>query len=451
MIKSTIKSSKIKHLLNNNTRIKKLIKEGWWVIFGQLVQLILGIVFIRLISDYLESNEFGRYSLDVTVTIFVDVLIIGGLKAAIVRFYFMAQEKKEKNLLFFAVYKLLLLIFLFVAIVCAGVLVLLGFTNKIELYAEIIIIGMIVMASAVFGLVNAVHAGARRQKIVAISNSGLYFFRVVTVYVLSPALFLYMEKHVAIMVCVFLSTAAMCLYSINLMNKLENILYKNTHSSNWLSEIIKFALPYSSWGGVSWAQQIGDRWILNYNLGMSSVGIYTALYQTIYAPILAAGMSILGFVVPVIYQEIEEATDKVKINSTYKKLKIACIFGVVLVLIISGVAFVFRNEIAQTFLSKKYNNYANLVPSFVVAAGLMACYHLIGSIIPAIFKTKEIVGIIIFLGVGSLLAQFFGSRYYGVDGIIFAWVLISILYLITMWCAVAYLTKSRISDVSNIA
>ena len=68
-------------------RFNKKIQEIGVVLLGQVGNLVISFLLIKLMSEKLNSIEFGKFSLGLTFSTLINQVIIGGLIAAASRFF----------------------------------------------------------------------------------------------------------------------------------------------------------------------------------------------------------------------------------------------------------------------------------------------------------------------------------------------------------------------------
>ncbi len=77
------------------TRIKRLAKEGSWIVIGQIAVVAGALVLVRVLTEYLAPAQYGQLALGLTVAGLVNQVVMGGITAGIGRFYAIAAEKQD--------------------------------------------------------------------------------------------------------------------------------------------------------------------------------------------------------------------------------------------------------------------------------------------------------------------------------------------------------------------
>lgn len=100
-----------------------------------------------------------------------------------------------------------------------------------------------------------------------------------------------------------------------------------------LNELIFYAFPFFLFALVGIVTSFGDRWMINFCCGLEEVGIYAALYQIAYAPLVIFSNTINQVILPVVYVRAGEGAMAENIKSaqqTYWRMVFAsalCLFG----------------------------------------------------------------------------------------------------------------------------
>ena len=82
-------------LTNSIPRMRRLAKEGSWIVIGQIAAVAGGVVLVRVLTEYLDPLQYGRLALGLTLAGLVNQVIMGGITVGITRFYSIAADKHE--------------------------------------------------------------------------------------------------------------------------------------------------------------------------------------------------------------------------------------------------------------------------------------------------------------------------------------------------------------------
>ena len=68
------------------TRYRRLVKEGGWIVIGQIVSVLGALVLVRVLTEYLEPTQYGQLALGLSVAGLVNQVLMGGVTNGICRF-----------------------------------------------------------------------------------------------------------------------------------------------------------------------------------------------------------------------------------------------------------------------------------------------------------------------------------------------------------------------------
>jgi O-antigen/teichoic acid export membrane protein len=74
---------------------KNLYAEAFWMILGQVLAMLGSLLSVKLLTTYLDINNYGKLSLGMTVVLFTAQLVMGPLGQGIQRYYGVALEKQQ--------------------------------------------------------------------------------------------------------------------------------------------------------------------------------------------------------------------------------------------------------------------------------------------------------------------------------------------------------------------
>ena len=76
-------------------RIRRLSKEGFWIVLGQAAAVLGSLAGVRLLTELLAPAVYGELALGLTVAALVNQIVLGPLANGITRFYAPAQEQGD--------------------------------------------------------------------------------------------------------------------------------------------------------------------------------------------------------------------------------------------------------------------------------------------------------------------------------------------------------------------
>jgi len=411
-------------------RVRRLSKEGFWVVFGHTLAVLGSVVGLRLLTSLLTPAAYGGLALGMTVATLVNQTVLGPLGNGATRFYAPAQEQGDLGNYLSALRRLVLwatAIVVFMILLTVAGLLIVG-------RAEWIAIATAAFIFAIFSGHNSILSGiqdaARQRSIVALHQGMESWAR----YLVAACLLVWLGATSTVAMAGYTMASILVLGSQYLFFR-KTVPRNKTAASQeriWQEKIWKYSLPFASWGIFTWAQQVSDRWALGLFGTKQQVGLYAVLFQLGYYPIsIAAGMA-MQFLAPIFYQRAGDASDSRR-NANVSKLSwrltglALSVTGVVFL-----VTFLFHAQIFQIFVSKEYASVSHLLPWMLLAGGLFAAGQTITLNLMSQMKTHTIAVAKIATALVGIASNFAGAYWYGTTGIVIAGVLFSFLHFLWM-------------------
>jgi len=411
-------------------RVRRLSKEGFWVVLGQALAVIGSLVGVRLLTELLGPAAYGELALGMSVATLVNQTVFGPLSSGATRFYAPAVEQGDLGGYLNAVRRLVVsatgIIVLLMLFLVAGLLI----AGRMEWIAIATAALIFAILSGYNSILSGIQNAARQRSIVALHQGMESWAR----FLAAAGLLVLMRAT---------STVAMAGYSAGMILVLgsqflffRGIVLHNVTAADegriWKERIWKYSLPFASWGIFTWAQQASDRWALGLFATTQQVGLYAVLFQLGYYPILITSGMVMQFLAPIFYQRAGDASDGLR-NADVKELSwrlTGFVLGVTGAVFL--VTFLLHAQIFRILVAKEYASVSHLLPWMLLAGGLFAAGQTVGLNLMSQMKTYTMS---VAKTVSSLLGVIFnvvGAYWDGTRGIVIANVLFSALYFLWM-------------------
>ncbi len=288
-------------------RLKRLAKEGSWIIVGQVLTVAGTLALVRILTEYLEPTEYGQLALGLTIAGLLNQLVFGGIGNGIGRYYAVAAEADDLNGYLHDARRLLGFGTLAAAIIGGLLLIgLLGFG-----YAQWTGLAAAILILAVFSGYNSSIGGiqnAARQRAIVALHSGLnawlnILFAVMAIHWLGTTSEAVVIGYVA---GIFLVTLSQLVF---LRRTIPPRPVACVRCHGWLQKMWSYAWPFSTFGVFTWMQQVSDRWALESFTSTADVGHYVVLFQLGYAPVMIVTGMATAFLSPILFQRSGDATN----------------------------------------------------------------------------------------------------------------------------------------------
>ncbi len=415
-------------------RYKRLAKEGSWVLTGQLVAVAGSLALVRVLTEYLEPEQYGELALGLTVAGLVNQVVMGGITTAIGRFYSIAHESRDLagyirhsiRLMGYGTIAALVVAFSIIA-----VLFLTGYAEWIGLAAAALVFSILGGYTATLSGVQ----NAARQRSTAAIHGGLdAWLRIL--FAVGAILWLGSSSTIVIL-GYSLASLLICISQFFFLKK--SFSHRSEHKPigpNWSRQMWGYSWPFSVWGLFSWAQQASDRWALQFFGTTEGVGQYAVLFQLGYAPVGMAAAMVVTLVSPILYQRAGDATDQRRNAAVHVLAWRVAVAGLLLTALGFGLAMLLHDWIFDLLVAAEYHEISALLPWMVLAGGIFASGQVLALKLMSDLKSAAMTTAKVSTAILGVVLNFFGASLYGVDGVAAAVVIFSAIYLFWMaWLA----------------
>ncbi len=413
--------------------MKIKLSNGIVVIAGQLIVAGTGLATVRILTEYLQPTEYGMLTLSITFTLMANQVIFGPLSAGLTRFFSAADELVESEAIIKAAYTLSIYavaILIGMATIAVAVLAMIGS------YRWATLIGLAVIYSITLGFYsfnNGILLAKNEQKKLTIFQCFEPLARLVFAFLL-----IYFFNLTAEMALTGFLLGALIIVFIQIMQIKDNHVFNNNVDSEikvkWREKILRYGAPYATWGIFTTINLASDRWVLHWTQSQEQVGLYSALYQIGYLPMIMLVSIFSQLITPYLYKTAGDGTDSARLLEVYpviNKAVAACLFAT---LIISIFGFFYHEIIYAQFVSKEYAKISIYLPHMILAAGIFASAQVKSLRLHSSASTVQLIPIKVGIAlIGIILNIILGSQY-GVFGIVIAQLLTSITYLTWISC-----------------
>jgi len=420
----------------SSPRVKRLAKEFLWVGAGQLAAVAGGLIGIRLLTQALSPVSYGELALALTVATLAQQVVLGPVAGAMLRFFAPAHEAKQLHSYLKGSRRLLADgtgVVLALAVLSGLALFLSGQTKWLSLLVGAFLYSLLSgYCAALDGIQNAArqravvawHQGlgqwlrfSMALAIIAIwgarSSAAMLGYTIATSAVLASQIFLFRRKIVSMLS--------------------EQSASRDAVASCWTRPMRGYAWPFVIWGLFTWAQMASDRWALQLCGPPSAVGLYAAVYQLGYYPMILLSGFLSQLVLPILFGRAGDGTDKDRLAGSHRLNRLIFSSSMLLTLMGGLVAWTFHRQIFAMLVAPEYQQVSPWLPAMVLAGGLFAAAQVAGLTLLSEVDTKRLIApkiVTALLGVGGNLV---GAFWFGLPGVVCASVLFSMTYLTWVW------------------
>jgi O-antigen/teichoic acid export membrane protein len=407
---------------------KSQVTEFSWLTAGHALNLILGFLSIKLMTS-VGPGEYGKFILVSSIMGILTLGYFGPLEQGYVRHYFdYANNQHSRSVFLYSLVRILqwsivVLIVLAVFTVLAGVNI--YNTDPIFIIFSSLMICIGAIASPIQGMMNALRL-RKYAAIVQISE------KILLIIFLAIILSNWGKNIIALLFCVILSTG------IGLLLRFR-IYVKQFHPSEesndnklrkeiW-SKMIVYSLPFLLWGGVTWLQLNGERWVINQLLNTAEVGKYGLAATLLNSSAVIAATVLAQFITPIIFKRFSDNNP----TEFQQGLRVIRFHAWITFLIFAIFAFIFLflgEFIIRIISSSSFTLDTSILFFLSIGLGLFYAAQAMTSVGLALQKPKIYVAPKIITALASICAYYVGCRFFGIAGVVWAIVVINTIYLL---------------------
>lgn len=410
------------------TRIKRLAREGSWIVAGQIAAAVGALVLVRVLTEHLDPAQYGQLALGLTVAGLVNAVVMGGVTNGIIRFYSIAAEKQDLGGYLHATRRLMLyatLVVVVISLLVIASLLWLGYSQWIALAAAALVFSVL---SAYNGTLSGIQNAARQRVIVALHGSLDAWLRIG----LALSVMFWLGNSSEAVVIGYACASLLVTFSqlVFLRRTIPAQKQQPTTDHQWMVQIWAYSLPFATWGILGWAQQSSARWALEAFTTTETVGLYSVLSQLGYAPIQMLTGTALTFLTPMLFARAGDAQSLDRNNNVRDLTKKLVLLGFCLTAFAVLVAAVLHSYIFHLLVNDSYFSVSSFLPWVVLAGGIFSVAQIYASRIMALLLTKKIIAASIGSSIIGLAAAIVGTYYFSLAGAVVSMVVHAISYFL---------------------
>jgi len=400
----------------------RTMREGLWVAMGQLLTAIAGLVSIRVMTELLPVDEYGRFTLLVGVSALVLGLVATPKLQAVLRFYSDAKTQGRitslRNVAKRQIGQQVAIAAVLLTIVGALVAI---FTKQLWFTGALIAFLLIVEAARSFELMllNA----ARRQRSAALVQAADAWIK--PIFAICMVLLLGATSEAALCGSIIGGVLVVVLMYKAVMVEGLGIGSESDATTDRISKIQlaeigqsirRYALPLAPLAVFGWFSGMGDRYVIAGMLSMSDVGLYAAAYGLASRPFLMLSGIIEQTLRPVLHEAVASG-DRRSINSAKRKMVLMMTAGAVL----GVICFMVLSDLAvKIFMAHSYHAAADLMPWIAFGYAFLSISSMYSRICYAFDATGSILKLTVASGLTGVLVLVPAAMIYGLRGAVVA-------------------------------
>lgn len=414
------------------TRIKRLAKEGSWIVAGQIAAVAGALVLVRVLTEHLDPAQYGQLALGLTVAGLVNQVVMGGIIAGIGRFYSIAAEKSDLPGYLKASQGLMGYATLVVGGLALALLVGLVWSGQGQWLGLAVAVLIFSVMSAYNSALSGIQNAARQRAIVALHGSLDAWLKIG----LALCVMFWLGNSSAAVVIGYACSSILVTFSqlVFLRRTIPAQQQKSTTDHQWMGQLWVYSLPFSTWGIFTWMQQVSDRWALQTFASTTEVGHYAVLFQLGYTPIALATGLIMSFLGPILYQRSGDATDHARNANVHRLSWRITQLSLLVTLLGFALTFFMHEWLFSLLVATEYRGSSYYLPWVVLAGGVFAAGQMLALKLMSEMKSAAMTKAKISTALVGILCNVIGAALAGIQGVVGALVAFSVISFV--WMAV---------------
>ena len=414
---------------------KAQASEFSWLASGQIINLLLGFISIKLMTS-VGPDQYGEFILASSIMGILTLVYFGPLEQGYIRQYFNYTNDPHSRNVFLESLIRVLKWSLVGLIILASISIITGkyYLNANPLFMICASIMICIGASfvPVQGMMNALRLRKQAAMVQIVE-------KILTILFLA-FLFTYWQKNIIVLfLCVIMgtgfgSTLRLLIYREQYVSRLNSNGDKARISDNYLKKeirtrIINYSMPFFLWGGISWIQLNGERWVINHLLNTVEVGRYGLAATLLNSTVVIAATVLAQFLTPIIYKHFSNQ-DPIEIKRGWSIIRLQ---SWITFYMFAGFALLFLfcgKYLIRIISSDAYAIQDWILCLFTFGLGLFYVSQALTNVGLSLQKPQIYIAPKIITTFISIIAYYIGCNYYGIAGVVGAIAAVNLLYLV---------------------
>lgn len=434
----------------SSSRFFRIAKESFWIAIGNGFAILGGLVGIRILSEMMRPSEYGLLALGMTAATLSGQVLFGPLCAGVVRFYTVAQETREVKLYLKEVRKLVSFASGGVVLLAIGAAIVVGLAGMSQ-WLPLIIAALSYSAVTGFNSIASGIQNVARQRAIAALHAGMApLVRVMA----AAGLMITLGVSSSVAMWGYVIATVMVLGSQYLFfrpivqSARAEITTLQGTSDQWQKKIFAYSWPFATWGIFFWFQAVSDRWALAMFASATDIGLFTVLYQLGYYPMALLTEMLVTLVSPILFQRAGDGVSTQRLANA-GTLTLGVMSGV---LVTAVTAFLITSAVHEwifrVFVAKQYATVSYLLPWLILSGGILAAGQVLSLDRLNALDSKGLIAPKVITAIMGGLLNILGAYLYGLQGVVAANLLFSVIYFGWLFVRYQNFTTQRVEGVS---
>ncbi len=404
------------------------------VVVGQVSSVVLGVMLVRILTEYLNPAEYGELSLILTLGVLVCVIPSAYFLAGIERMYSMAVEKKEEFGYYSAIKKMAKSSGLLSLIIVALLFIILK--AQYPMYWEwreaIFLATLFTIVSGYSTALTSIFNAARERGLVAFYIFTDSILKIVLVLML--AYLNAVNVYMILLMYVIVTIITLIMRYRTFLKKISKpfLISGESISTPWKDKMYQYSKPFVYFQLFTWMHTSSDKWALEVFSSTESTGLLVVLMQVGYAPTVIVSGIIITYITPILYNKLGRATIENNILEAHNlSIKITN-YILLTTIIFTMIAYFFHGSIFNIMTNDKYHSISYLMPWIVFSGGLFSAGQMLATKLSSELRINELIKPKIVTALIGIVFNMIGAYLFAVKGVVYGLTAFSVFYFIWM-------------------
>jgi len=215
--------------------------------------------------------------------------------------------------------------------------------------------------------------------------------------------------------------------------KLKKSFYvKDSHiDTDRFHQLYSYLWPLLIGGVLGWVQIFSDRWALKSLSSYADVGVYFALYQTMYSFWVYVTLMLNNFLGTILFSKIKDGSDPIAHMKMLRINEYVTTVYFVFVLLCFFLLLPMKEWLCSFLFASKYWTAASLLPWMALSGGIYGIGQQLLYSIYGGLSSRRIIPVKAASAVVAIILHFVGALYWGIEGVVFGGLIFSFFYMAT--------------------
>jgi O-antigen/teichoic acid export membrane protein len=207
------------------------------------------------------------------------------------------------------------------------------------------------------------------------------------------------------------------------------------------NRMARYCYPFVLWGGITWLQLFGERWIISFLLDSTQVGKYGFASTLLNSTVVLAATILAQFATPIVYKLYSSQNENSR-KRGLKVIKILCWSTIILFSTFALIFFLYGAEIIALFSLSTFSIPTITLVTLCLGIGLFYVTQALTCIGLALHRPNiYLIPKLTTAGL-SVIGYYFGCKYFGITGVAGVIVIVNSIYYFLVNRSNKILTRS---------